>query len=107
MRPLVDCFFALAGVLFFGVAACAAESQSDLRARVDEARSRTHNAPHTVTCLGGVLNEDPAVNYLTLGDYPAQPAPPSGRRRIVICGDRIPPFIPWLSYGSSAGSHGH
>jgi hypothetical protein len=94
MRPLVDKCCALAGVLFFSVAACAIASQSDFRARAGEARSGTRAAVHAVKCLGGVLNQDPAANYLAAGDYPTQAAAPAGGHGVVICGDRIPPFIP-------------
>jgi len=101
MRPLVVDFCALAGVLFFGVAISASEAQASPRARADEAGS----APHAVMCLGGVLNEDPGASYLAVGDYPAQAAPAGGRRAFV-CGDRIPSFIPLLTYRSGAGLHG-
>ncbi|MGD1036791.1 MAG: hypothetical protein ABR878_06265 [Roseiarcus sp.] len=94
MRPLVDSFCALAGVLVFSVAACASESQLDIHARTNEG---VRAARFAVNCLGGVLNEDPAVNYLTVGDYPAQAAAPRGARRVFVCGDRIPPFILWRS----------
>jgi hypothetical protein len=94
MRPLVDNFCALAGVFFLSVAACAFASQSASGARADEARSGTRVAVHAVKCLGGVLNQDPAANYLAAGDYPEQAAAPAGGHGVVICGDRIPPFIP-------------
>ena len=93
MRPLVDSFYALAGVLFFCLAPCAAESQLAGHARADEARADMRAPLHPAKCLGGVLNEDPMVNYLTVGDYPAQAAAPAGWRRVFVCGDRIPPFI--------------
>ena len=33
-------------------------------------------------------------DYLTVADYPAFAAPTPGLRRIFICGDSIPPFLP-------------
>lgn len=102
MRPLVVNFCALAGVFVFAVAACASETRANPRSPADEARS----APRAVKCLGGVLNEDPAASYLAVGDYPAQAAAPAGGRRAFVCGDRIPSFIPWLTYRSGAGLHG-
>jgi hypothetical protein len=42
-------------------------------------------------CLGGVLNEGPTRDYLTVADYPAFAA---NVLRFFICGDSIPPYLP-------------
>ena len=45
-------------------------------------------------CLGGVLNERPTGDYLTVADYPAFAALAAGLRPILICGDSIPALLP-------------
>jgi hypothetical protein len=45
-------------------------------------------------CLGGVLNERPTGDYLTVADYPAFAALTAELRRFLICGDSIPAFLP-------------
>ena len=113
MRPFIVSFCALAGVLSFTMGAYAAGHHVkkhpaqkrvdshvlDSRAQKDVARL---NALHRAGCLGGILNEDPAVNYLTLGDYPAYATAP-GERRTFICGDKKPPFVRWTNYNSVVG----
>jgi hypothetical protein len=47
-----------------------------------------------IACLGGVLNERPTGDYLTVSDYPAFAALVADIRRAFICGDSIPPFLP-------------
>jgi hypothetical protein len=51
-------------------------------------------------CLGGVLSEGPTRDYLTVADYPAFAALAAGLRRVFICGDSIPSFLP---AGENAG----
>ncbi len=100
MRPIIESFCALAGVLFFSAAVCAAENPMDIHARADKARVNGNASPHMVKCLGGVLNRDTATNYIALGDYPAAAPAPTSRRHATICGDSIPPFLRWVQYRS-------
>ena len=72
-----------------------------LAAAADSAWAAVHKtlrrrplAVPSVACLGGVLNDRDAGNYLTAADYPAFAALTAGLRRIFICGDSIPSFLP-------------
>jgi hypothetical protein len=82
------------------IAALAIASDSAAPA-ADSDWPRAHNTPvaaptqtASVACLGGVLNERPTGDYLTVADYPAFAALAAGLRHILICGDSIPAFLP-------------
>jgi hypothetical protein len=63
-------------------------------ATIHKTQAATPAATHSVACLGGVLNERDAGDYLAAADYPAFAALTAGLRRIFICGDSIPSFLP-------------
>jgi len=90
MRPFLDGLCAVAAVVVLGGAA-PANSAATL---VHNMRAEAPAPTPSVACLGGVLNERDASNYLTAADYPAFAALTAGLRRIFICGDSIPAFLP-------------
>ena len=92
MRPFPDgvCAFAVAVVIAGGSAAAANSEWT----RADKGRAVAPTRAPSAPCLGGVLNEVATGDYLTVADYPAFAAPTVGLRRIFICGDSIPPFLP-------------
>jgi hypothetical protein len=92
------------GVLVFTVAAFAA-GEMDVRAHAAKVGADAGTARRAVACLGGVLSGDATGSYLTLSDYPAQSEVLLGRRRTVVCGDKIPPFIPLAKYRYGFGLH--
>lgn len=59
----------------------------------------------SVACLGGVLNDKDVSSYLTVADYPAFAAISAGPRRIFICGDSIPSFLPSATRVGFASRH--
>jgi len=90
MRPFLDGLCAVAAVVIVGGSA-PADSASTL---IHKTRAEASTPTHSVACLGGVLNERDASDYLTAADYPAFAALTAGLRRIFICGDSIPFFLP-------------
>lgn len=103
MRPFIESFCALAGVLCFSAVAYAADGPVDIHAHGVKARVNINASTHSVKCLGGIINKDMATNYIALGDYPEESPAPASRRRVYICGDSIPPFIRWVQYRSGFG----
>jgi hypothetical protein len=91
MRPFLDGLCVVAAVVIAGGSAAAADSAW---AVVHKIHAGAPAAARSVACLGGVLGEGPTGDYLTVADYPAFAALTAGRRRIFICGDSIPPFLP-------------
>ena len=90
MRPLLDGFCAVAAVVIVGGSASAGSAST----LVQETRAEAPAPTHSAACLGGVLNERDASDYLTAADYPAFAALTTGLRRIFICGDSIPSLLP-------------
>lgn len=98
MRHSLGGLCAVAAIVIAGGSAAAAASDAGIPVQ------KTLVAPIARTaspaCLGGVLNEGPTRDYLTVADYPAFAAFTAGLRRIFICGDSIPSFLP---AGENAG----
>jgi len=68
-------------------------------AAANSASTPVHKAPAqtpapSTACLGGVIAEGAAGSYLTFADYPAFVTLAAGARRVFICGDSIPSFLP-------------
>ena len=88
MRPLLSRLFTNAAVLIAAHSAASASGAPPLAPAAARAPAAS------VVCLGGVINNGPAGSYLTVADYPAFAAVAAGLRRIFICGDGIPSFLP-------------
>ena len=105
MRRFIVGLCALAAVSTVGgPAVSAADGALKRAAPVHRDHVEAARPTQTVACLGGVLNDKSTGNYLTVADYPRY-APPALGRRAFICGDAIPPFIPW-SDRNGAGQRG-
>lgn len=91
MRLLFDGLCAAAAILIASGAASAADSAVKL---IHKGHAAAPAATYSVACLGGVLAEGPTPDYLTVADYPAFAALTAGMRRVFICGDSIPSFLP-------------
>jgi hypothetical protein len=91
MRHFLDGLCAVAAVVIVGGSAPVADSAL---AMVHKTQAETPAPAPSVACLGGVLSEGPTGDYLTAADYPAFAALTAGLRRIFICGDSIPAFLP-------------
>jgi hypothetical protein len=103
MRPFLDGVCALAiAVAIAGGSAAAANSEWT---PVDKGRAAAPIPARSAACLGGVLNERDASNYLTVADYPAFAALTTDLLRVFICGDSIPPFLPANQRASFASHH--
>jgi len=91
MRRLLDGFCVVAAFAVVGASPLAADSAL---AAVHKTEATAPAAAPSIACLGGVLNERDASDYLTAADYPAFAALTASLRRIFICGDSIPSFLP-------------
>jgi hypothetical protein len=91
MRRFLDGLCAFAAAAIVGGAAPAADSAW---AAVRKIQAEAPAPAPSVACLGGVLGGGPTGDYLTPADYPAFAALTAGLRRIFICGDSIPSFLP-------------
>lgn len=89
MRPFLGGLCAVAALALVGNPAAASNPATPV-----------HETPAAATrlgstaCLGGVIAESHTADYLSVADYPAFAAPAAGLRRIFICGDSIPSFLP-------------
>ncbi len=90
MRFLFDGLCAVAATAIVAGSAAASGAASPAHRPVAETSAPPTSAP----CLGGVLAEGHTTDYLTVADYPAFAALTAGPRRVFICGDGIPPFLP-------------
>jgi hypothetical protein len=90
MRRFLDGLCAAAAVVFAGGSAAA----DGVATPIHKTHAEAPAAGRSVVCLGGVLSEGPTGDYLTVADYPAFAALAAGRRRIFVCGDSIPSFLP-------------
>ena len=91
MRRLSDDLSIVAAFVVAGAGLLAAESAT---AAVQKTPVAPPVAVASPACLGGVLNDRDAGNYLTSADYPGFAALTAGLRRFFICGDSIPPILP-------------
>ncbi|MGA2495136.1 MAG: hypothetical protein ABSF67_19715 [Roseiarcus sp.] len=91
MRRFLDGLCVVVAFVIVGASPLAADSAW---AAVHKTEAAAPVAAPSVACLGGVLNDRDASDYLTAADYPAFAALTAGLRRIFICGDSIPSFLP-------------
>ena len=91
MRRLSDGLSVIAAFMVVGASLLVADG---VQAAVHKTPAAAPVAAAPPACLGGVLNDRDAGNYLTAADYPAFAALTAGLRRIFICGDSIPSFLP-------------
>lgn len=91
MRRFLDGLCVVAALAIVGASALATDSAW---AAVHKPGAATLDSAPSVACLGGVLNERDASDYLTAADYPAFAALTVVLRRLFICGDSIPSFLP-------------
>jgi hypothetical protein len=96
MRRFLDGLCAVAGIVVASVAVAggSAAAANSAWTNVHKTQAETPPPALSVACLGGVLSEGPTGDYLTVADYPAFAALTAGLRRIFICGDSIPSFLP-------------
>ena len=90
MRRFLDGLYVAAAFAILGASPPAADR---VWAAVHKNETAAPVAVPSVACLGGILNERDAANYLTAADFPAFAALTEGLRRIFICGDSIPSFL--------------
>ena len=100
MRRFIVGLCALAAIVSIGAAAAAADGPVKFAAEARKGHVETARPAQIVACLGGVLNDESTGSYLTVADYPRY-APLAPGRRAFICGDAIPPFIPWSDRNGS------
>ena len=107
MRRFLDDLRAVAGVVVASIAIAggSAAAANNAWTNVHNPHAETPAQARSVACLGGVLNEGPTGDYLTVADYPAFAALAAGVRRVFICGDSIPSFLPSSERAGFASRH--
>jgi hypothetical protein len=103
MRRFIVGLCALAAIESIDATAAVADNSAKFAAETRKGHAEAAGAARMVACLGDALNDESSGSYLTIADYPPY-APPVAGRRVFICGDAIPPFIPW-SDRNGAGQH--
>ncbi len=106
MRRFLDGRCAVAGAVVASVAVAGGSAAADSAgALVHKTRAEPPAPAPSVACLGGILSEGPTGDYLTVADYPAFAALTAGLRRVFICGDSIPSFLPSSERAGFASRH--